>query len=51
MADPVEKAPTLADIEAIPPGMKGEIIEGEILSPTTRRHNLLIKKRNHRELD
>ena len=33
--DPGRKAPTLSDLEALPPGVKGEIIEG-VLYTTTR---------------
>ena len=43
MVDSARKVPTLADLEALPPGVKGEIIEG-VLHTITRprvRHQLL----------
>jgi Uma2 family endonuclease len=35
--DPAHKAPTLADLEALPPGIKGEIIEGVLYTMTRPR--------------
>lgn len=35
MTDPARKVPTLADLDALPPGIKGEIIEG-VLHTMTR---------------
>lgn len=37
MADAVRKLPTLADIDALPPGVKGEIIEGVLYTMTRPR--------------
>lgn len=35
--DPARKIPTLADLEALPPGIKGEIIEGVLYTMTRPR--------------
>lgn len=35
--DPARKRPTLADLEALPPGIKGEIIEGVLYTMTRPR--------------
>ncbi len=35
--DPARKLPTLADLEALPPGVKGEIIEGVLYTMTRPR--------------
>lgn len=35
--DPARKAPTLADLEALPPGVKGEIIDGVLYTMTRPR--------------
>lgn len=35
--DPARKVPTLADIEALPPGIRGEIIEGVLYTVTWPR--------------
>ena len=35
--DPAQKAPTLADLDALPPGIKGEIIEGVLYTMTRPR--------------
>lgn len=35
--DPARKAPTLADLDALPPGVKGEIIEGVLYTMTRPR--------------
>jgi Uma2 family endonuclease len=35
--DPARKVPTLADIDALPPGIKGEIIEGVLYTMTRPR--------------
>lgn len=35
--DPARKIPTLADLEALPPGVKGEIIEGVLYTMTRPR--------------
>ena len=37
MIDPASKAPTLADLEALPPNVKGEIIEGVLYTMTRPR--------------
>ncbi|MBI4952798.1 MAG: Uma2 family endonuclease [Myxococcales bacterium] len=37
MNDPAEKRPTLADLDALPPGVKGEIIEGVLYTMTRPR--------------
>lgn len=37
MSDPARKAPTLADLDALPPGIKGEIIEGVLYTMTKPR--------------
>jgi len=35
--DPAKKFPTIADIDALPPGVKGEIIEGVLYTMTRPR--------------
>ena len=37
MAEPAQKRPTLADIDALPPGQKGEIIDGVLYAMTRPR--------------
>ncbi|MEZ4227382.1 MAG: Uma2 family endonuclease [Polyangiaceae bacterium] len=37
MAEPAQKGPTLADIDALPPGQKGEIIDGVLYTMTRPR--------------
>ncbi len=37
MVDPARKIPTIADLEALPPGVKGEIIEGVLYTMTRPR--------------
>jgi Uma2 family endonuclease len=44
LMDPARKVPTLADLEALPPGVKGEIIEGVLYTmprPRSRHQNVI----------
>jgi Uma2 family endonuclease len=50
--DPARKLPTLADLEALPPGVKGEIIEGVLYTMTRPRgHHQKVNLRIGSDLD